>query len=260
MLGARAFLSCCMVGWLALASAIAQERGAVSTFPAKTDVITIDVVVLDKAGQTVSDLSQADFTVLEDGRPQVIVGFESRALAAVAEDTAAASEPVASNRRDRGQAGRTITFLIDDLGIEPLHMPDVQKAILRWLDEGADPRDQVTVATASGDVWWSDRVASGRADLEAVLQRAKGKKDLSNGLEAMTEWEAYRIDTTPAGMLPEGGTCIVPSPAPTVHDRVTNRWFLSGACVCLRSTSVFMCRAMVLARAREVHARSRAQR
>ena len=68
-------------------------------------------------------------------------------------------------------------------------MEDGKRAIVRWLREKADPRDEVTLASSSGRVWWSDRIDRGRDDLIAVLDRVKGGK-LS---DILTDWEAYRI-------------------------------------------------------------------
>jgi hypothetical protein len=65
--------------WLALAlSARAQTANqAPPTFPRGVDVVTVDVVVTDKAGNPVSGLTKDDFTVLDEGRPQPISSFES---------------------------------------------------------------------------------------------------------------------------------------------------------------------------------------
>ena len=91
-------------------------------------------------------------------------------------------------------------------------MEDVKKSVARWLHEKAEPLDEVTLATASGDVWWSDRIERGRSDLEAVLGRVKGKKLSDRTREWISDWEAYRIvnfeDATGAAAASNG-------PAPT---------------------------------------------
>src|SRR5512144_3186836 len=56
-------------------------------FGAQAAAITVDVVVVDGKGQPVRGLTKDDFTVLEDGRRQTVVGF--RALETAPSATAA---------------------------------------------------------------------------------------------------------------------------------------------------------------------------
>ncbi len=54
-----------------------RAQQATPTFRAKADVVELDVSVLDKDHQPVKGLKQSDFTILEDGKPQEIVAFDS---------------------------------------------------------------------------------------------------------------------------------------------------------------------------------------
>jgi len=47
------------------------------TFRSTTRLVVLDVVVTDRAGKLVTNLSQSDFTLLEDGVRQSIASFES---------------------------------------------------------------------------------------------------------------------------------------------------------------------------------------
>jgi VWFA-related protein len=196
----------------------AQEP-SVPSFPTKAEAITVDVVVLGRDGQPVRGLTKADFTVLEDGQPQEVVSFEAREMqAGSAEAKAAVPEPVVSNETPRN--GRVMALVLDDLGIGLLGMNAVRKAVARWLSDQADPRDEITLVTTSGDAWWSDRIDRGRGDLLAVLERVKGKKETGGSLnEQISDWEAHKIDE-------EWGSPL----AKSLADQVVNRWFASGAC------------------------------
>ncbi len=194
-----------VVAILSASASLAQERGAVPAFPAQADAITADVVVLGKGDRPVRGLTREDFTLLEDGKPQAIIAFEARDLvgASALPPSVVGDERVATN--EGGSRGRTFAFLLDDLGTGGRYMEDAKRAIARWLQEGADPRDEVTLATSSGGIWWSDRVDRGRKDLLAVLDRVKGGK-LS---DIVSDWESYRIsvfeDATGARVASAGG-------------------------------------------------------
>jgi VWFA-related protein len=205
---------------LAAIASSAQEQPSIPAFPTQAEAITADVVVLDKQGRPVRGLAKEDFTLLEDGRPQTIVGFQARELAPPGpeppREVGASDERVAENKGSSERRGRTFAFLLDDLGTEILPMEEVKKTIAAWLNDKADPRDEITLATTSGDVWWSDRVGRGRSDLLAVLSRAQGKRPRQPVSEWMTDWEAYRIavyeDATGAAAASEGsGTSARPA-------------------------------------------------
>src|SRR5687767_14344951 len=51
------------------------------TFRAAVDYIEADVIVTDERGQVVPRLSERDFSLRLDGRPQTIVKFEAISLA-----------------------------------------------------------------------------------------------------------------------------------------------------------------------------------
>jgi VWFA-related protein len=264
---------------LALGPAFAQEPPVVPAFPAKAEAVTVDVVVLDASGRPVRDLSKADFTLLEDGRPQTIVGFQTWEAAASAEEASPApAPPTASTSERRGSAsGRAFALVIDDLGLDPIRSgADVKRAATRWLEEKADPRDLLTILTTSGDVWWSDLVGSGREDLLAVLGRVNGKKQAEPATEQISDWEAYRISEYETGTvssedpLPGDTTSCLnqgllagASIPPSVEDRVVARWFGNGGCRCTSisgpngnaavvATSIRSCRSQVRVRARQV--------
>jgi VWFA-related protein len=230
---------------LAASASPAQEPQSIPAFSAHAEAITADVVVLDKQGRPVRGLTKEDFTLLEDGRPQTIVGFQARELAPpgpeLPREVGASDERVAENKGSAERRGRAFAFLLDDLGTQLLPMEEVKKAMAAWLNDKADPRDDITLATTSGDVWWSDRVDRGRSDLLAVLDRLRGKKLRQPPSEWMSDWEAYRIavyeDATgaaaasagpPAGSgppaSPGSGAAVVSGGVGRTLDRVIGRW------------------------------------
>jgi VWFA-related protein len=243
-------------------------------FPAQVEAITVDVVVLDRDGQPVRGLTRADFALSEDGRPQAITGFEARALGAIG--SAASPPPADAEHAAVAPAGgRVFALVIDDLGLTPSETIATRAAVGRWIAEHADARDELTLVTSSGDVWWSDTVGRGRVDFAAVLDRVRGKKTegaLANG--AVTEQEAYQIVVVErhaqAGELqsPYGDTATVATgpaapPAPsqtdrskTVAERVAVRFLNANLCQLNRASrlnSMVQCYGMAETAAAEAY-------
>jgi VWFA-related protein len=89
---------------LAGAFLLAAPPVARQTFRATTDLVPVDVRVLDRNGAPVTDLTQADFTVLENGVPQTVRHFSTRRLTpetpgAASATAAAAATPALTTGR-----------------------------------------------------------------------------------------------------------------------------------------------------------------
>ena len=54
----------------------ATQDASVATFQTQAQLVQLDVSVTDSSGRPITGLQQSDFTVLEDGQPQVIRAFE----------------------------------------------------------------------------------------------------------------------------------------------------------------------------------------
>ncbi|MCG6927459.1 MAG: VWA domain-containing protein, partial [Acidobacteria bacterium] len=239
-------------GLLLLATALAQAASDAPSFPSEASAITVDVVVLDDDGHPVRGLTRDDFTVREDGREQTLVGFEARDLDVPGDTTAetfdsALSQVTSDNSGSDARPGRVFALLIDDLGISPPVATQIKPALAGWIRDQAGPRDEITIMTTSGDLWWSDVVSRGRSDLLTVLGRVEGKRlEDSQRSENLSEWEAYRILFVEDGMGPErlGDTNVsaggIPQSSDTprlagnsVTERVVQRFFDAGLCHCV---------------------------
>ena len=222
-----------VVTLLTAALSVAQEPQP-PAFPAQAEAITVDAVVLDKDGRPVRGLAQSDFTVLEDGKLQPIVGFESRDLAVGASKpaaTAAAGLPRAEG--EEAAPGRTMAFIVDDLGLDVRGKAAID-AIRRWILDNSDPRDELTLVTTSGDVDWRGRLETGRG--EALLQLSAiqfrrpplsffkiqpgdsavpppdtgvpvPEPPLRDASDILTEWKAYQIVSDKDRLTPWAPDC-----------------------------------------------------
>jgi VWFA-related protein len=114
---------------VALAMAVGQApqppQRAGGTTEARVTAVLVDIVVRDKRGEPVRDLTQSDFQVLEDGAPQTISSFTpvfEGAVAAVPEtpqsssaaSSATGRSTVASGPPSPVSTGLTVTALVFD--------------------------------------------------------------------------------------------------------------------------------------------------
>jgi hypothetical protein len=67
-----AYLTLCWGTWLAWGGVIAQQP----TFRTGTELVLIDLTVVDWAGQPVGDLKPEDFTVTVDRKPRTVVSAQ----------------------------------------------------------------------------------------------------------------------------------------------------------------------------------------
>ncbi len=106
------------------------------TFRATTALVTTDVIPRDSGGRFVSDLTAADFAILEDGTPQTIVSFSlihgGRTFNLTAPPVSAsegvilpAARPPVANET----AGRVFLILVDDLHFEAEYTPHVRRLV-----------------------------------------------------------------------------------------------------------------------------------
>jgi VWFA-related protein len=151
---------------------VAAALGVVPAWPqapavpgTRAELVELDAVVTDDKGQLVRDLTQADFQVLEDGRPQKVVQFfvvTAGRLTATSTPapTPAPAEPgvvvqappatLSAAPEARASQGRQIVLLVDDLHIGLQSMEEAKRALQRFVSEVAAPEDSIALITASG--------------------------------------------------------------------------------------------------------------
>ena len=121
-----------------------QEIPARPVFKSGTNVVPIDVRALDSRGRPVTDLTQADFTVLENGKPQKIEFFATNALTPAPPDASVSVRHAASVTSTLAPQNRRLFLIV--LGRGRLQEPSKGlDATLRFVRERLMPQDQVAV-------------------------------------------------------------------------------------------------------------------
>ena len=157
--------------WLALLPA---PQGTPS-FPTEVEVITVDAVVVDKDGRPVTGLTRDEFRVLEDGKPQEIVSFEPYERGEPGGEDEVEPTAIATNERGTELRGRAFALLLDDVFTPLQGSAEVRQAVESFLRNSVGPGDEVTIATTSGNAYWSAGLPEGLEDLLAVAARFKGR-------------------------------------------------------------------------------------
>ena len=145
------------------------------TFKSGVNLVEVDVVVTDKAGQPVRGLTREDFEVLEDGKN---VGIE--AFTAIDLPAAPAGEKVGSLDRsavsmasnDQAEDGRVLLIVMDDYHVSfDAGRMAASRAIARRLVERMGPYDQAAVVATSGRKIAQAEFTSEKARLVAAIDQ-----------------------------------------------------------------------------------------
>jgi VWFA-related protein len=130
------------------------QTPAPKTFRLATDVVSTDVIVRDRDGRFIPDLTLKDFEVLEDGVPQKITTFAAiiggRAMAEVVPVDAAPREGLVLPRVSRAPEtpGRIFIIFIDDLHLQPLDSPMVKQVLKQIRDNLLHENDLVGLVSS----------------------------------------------------------------------------------------------------------------
>ena len=160
------------IGVLLLGATLAAQSQP-PVFRARTDLIRVDVVVVDAQGRVVQGLTAGDFHVLDRGRPQRIAAFEEISH----EWSGAPALPLDLKMDVADNAGassdRLIVLVLDDLHFQG-KSGDV-KAMARRVVSGIGPRASTALVTTSGS--FGVEPTDDRALLLAEIDRFLDKFD-----------------------------------------------------------------------------------
>jgi VWFA-related protein len=166
------------VGVAVLSAQSAPPQQSPQVFRAGTTVIPIDVRVLDSDGKPITNLAAADFTVLENNRPQKVEYFSSRQLTPADPDSSGSVRLSSTSLADPLKQQNRRVFLIV-LGRGRLQEPSKGvDATLRFVRERLLPQDQVALMA------WN-RATDFTTDHQRVAELIERFKRYHEGIEAL---------------------------------------------------------------------------
>ena len=165
--------------------------------------VRLDVVVLDKKGNQITDLTAADFEVRQDKLPQDVtssVYIRNQAAAAAspsisqkgAQNLPKPSEPASSLKEE--EVRRTIVFVVDNLAMQPKHLFFAKLSMKNFLEKQMQPGDIVSIIrTGAGNsalqMFLSDKRQL-MARIESIPAEGPAFRD---GQKEPDDWQYHRI-------------------------------------------------------------------
>ncbi|HEY6448723.1 MAG TPA: VWA domain-containing protein [Acidobacteriaceae bacterium] len=135
-----------------------QASGTTITFKVNTDLVLTNVVVRDrKTGELVKGLTEKDFTIIEDGKPQHIVSFDFENVdqaAPLNEATIDAGAPngvfgakMGTATQEELRNHRLIVMFFDITSMQPEDLDRAQDAARTYINKQMHPADLVAVVS-----------------------------------------------------------------------------------------------------------------
>jgi VWFA-related protein len=149
------------------------------TFRAEVNYVEVDARVVDASGRFVTDLTQADFQILEDGEPQKVSVFS---LVNIPVERAArplfASRPIEPDVQTNLSAvsGRVYLIVLDDLHTTPLLATRTRHAAREFIERYMGANDVAAVVHTSGRTDAAQEFTNNQRLLIAATEKFSGRK------------------------------------------------------------------------------------
>ena len=167
----------------------AQDQPAV-TFRTTVDRVVVDVIVIDRRGRPVADMSADDFNIQVDGKPRRVASASFISSSRRSAPTSSARPPYSSNEGEGG--GRQIMIVVDQGNISKLGARRPLEAAAGFID-GLSPADRVGLHVLPGAGPHIDFTAN-HAFVKSSLPQVVGESDPISGFHHIGVGEAYAID------------------------------------------------------------------
>ena len=122
-----------------------------TTFKARTELVSVPVIVTDKSGKHLTGLKQTDFVVEENGHRREIANFEEVMTSAAPIKRETQPKFQFSNFVDTGGQPRRITIIVLDLFNTPFaHQADARRQIVKFLADHLQDNGPTSLTVLNG--------------------------------------------------------------------------------------------------------------
>jgi VWFA-related protein len=153
--------------------------------------VRVDVIVTDRQGNPILDLTPEDFEVAEDGKPQAIETFDVITVAQEPIDTAAPIRTQADVEREAQREDvRIIGILLDDYHVRRGAAMAVREPLARFLEQQVSPTDLVGIMYPLTPVT-DFQLTRNHLSLASAVRKFEGRKYEYHPRNAFEERYAY---------------------------------------------------------------------
>jgi VWFA-related protein len=144
-----------------------------------TSLVQIDAVVTDKHGDPVTDLTQSDFQILQDGKPRDITGFSFVSVSPKAPKQPSTPKPrkndpgpppLLRGAVEREQVRRTIAIVVNDSGMGFEDIVHTRDAVNAFVTGSLADGDLVSIMSSSGGMGVYAQFTTDREILKAAAK------------------------------------------------------------------------------------------
>ena len=115
------------------------------------DLVTVPVVVRDRSGRSIGNLTRDDFEIFDKGKREPISAFNVESLSAEAGSAHSSSSAAPQTAAAAGSQPNFIVYLFDDMHLKSADLANVREAAARQID-AFTPSDLAAILTTSGTV------------------------------------------------------------------------------------------------------------
>jgi VWFA-related protein len=163
----------------------------------KSTMVDVTVVVRDAKGQPIAGLTQDDFQIFDQGKPQKIVLFTPELahplVANVAAPSTTAEAPEIPPSAPPPTQPRYLGFYFDDKNMSTGQLVYVRKAAEKFVRENLEETDRAGIFTSSATV--TQQFTSNKQQLLDALSKllAHPRGQAASGCPIITPYQAYQI-------------------------------------------------------------------
>lgn len=149
-----------------------------------SSLVQTDFIVLDKDGKQVRDLKESDVVILQDGKPQKIANFSYVSFnspnnvsdgTTVKQKTGKNAPPVPPVPARSNQAGRLITFVVDDgnCNASITGMSATRDALTKFVSGEMQPNDRIAIYQTKGGSNLLQQYTSNKEQLLRTIKKIR---------------------------------------------------------------------------------------